>query len=120
IQLNLGGGEGKKLKIRDGFEGGKVICIHEKILGDARAKTPEVFHIYITQIGYFPKAANHYRERSRGCHENILIYCTQGKGHCILDNKQHVVEANEYIMIPATTKYICYWADEQAPWTIYW
>lgn len=111
---------GKKLKIRDGFEGEKVIYIPEKIVKDSHDKTPELFNIYITQIGYFPKAANHYRERKNGCQENILIYCTQGSGHCILDNKQHEVHANQFILIPATDKYICYWADEQTPWTIYW
>ena len=110
----------KQLKIRDGFEGEKVIYIPEKILQEAHQKTPELFHIYITQIGYFPKAANHYRERKKGCQENIMIYCTQGNGHCILDNKQHEVNTNQFILIPATTKYICYWADEQTPWTIYW
>jgi len=110
----------KKLKIRDGFEGEKVIYIPEKILKEAKQKTRELFHIYITQIGYFPKAANHYRERKKGCQENILIYCIQGKGHCILDNKQHEINSNQFILIPATSKYICYWADKYAPWTIYW
>lgn len=106
--------------IRDGFEGEKVIYIPEKILREAKQKTNELFHIYITQIGYFPKAAHHYRKRELGCTENIFIYCTKGKGHCILDNKQYQVNANQFIIIPATDKYICYWADETEPWTIYW
>ncbi len=110
----------KKLKIRDGFKGEKVIYIPEKILRDAKEKALELFHIYITQIGYFPNATNHYRERGKGCHENILIYCVQGKGYCVLDHKQHEVNANQFILIPATTKYICYWADEADPWSIYW
>jgi len=110
----------KKAKIRDGFEGEKVIYIPEKILKDIHSKSPELFNIFITQIGYFPKAANHYRERKKGCADNILIYCTQGSGHCILDKKQYEVKSNQFILIPATSKYICYWADEQTPWTIYW
>lgn len=110
----------KKLKIRDGFEGEKVIYIPERILNEAKEKTLELFHVYITQIGYFPKAAHHYRARKTGCLENILIYCVQGKGHCVLDNKQYEVTANQFIIIPATSKYVCYWADEATPWTIYW
>lgn len=110
----------RKRKIRDGFEGEKVIYIPEKILKDAKQRTPALFHLYITQIGYFPKAAHHYRERKTGCSENILIYCTWGKGYCILDNKQYEVNANQFILIPATDRYICYWADESTPWSIYW
>ncbi|EOR96798.1 Transcriptional regulator, AraC family [Arcticibacter svalbardensis MN12-7] len=110
----------KKMKIRDGFEGEKVIYIPEKVLKDAKEKSPELFHIYLTQIGYFPKAAFHYRAREKGCTENILIYCIQGKGHCILDNKRHEVNANQFVLLPATNKYISYWADDEDPWTIYW
>jgi|SRR5690606_11622986 len=108
----------KKLKIRDGFEGEKVIYIPEKILIDAKERTPALFPMYITQIGYFPRATHHYRERKTGCHENILIYCILGKGYCILDDKRYEVNANQFILIPATDKYICYWADESTPWTI--
>ncbi|WP_407429256.1 AraC family transcriptional regulator [Arcticibacter sp.] len=110
----------RKPKIRDGFEGEKVIYIPEKIVKEAKDKTQELFHIYITQIGFFPKAAHHFRERETGCRENILIYCVQGKGHCILDNKQYEIGPNQFILIPATNKYVCYWADELFPWTIYW
>jgi AraC-like DNA-binding protein len=110
----------KKIKIRDGFKGEKVIYIPERVVTEARKKSPELFHIYLTQIGYFPKAAFHFRERKKGCEDNILIYCIEGKGHCILDNKTFEVNANQFILLPATHKYICYWADEQDPWTIYW
>lgn len=110
----------KKIKIRDGFEGEKVIYIPEKVLKEAKEKSPDLFHIYLTQIGYFPKAAFHYRERKKGCEDNILIYCLHGKGHCILDNKRHEVNPNQFVLLPATNKYISYWADDDDPWTIYW
>lgn len=107
-------------KRRQGFDGEKFISIPQKVLRDAKQRDPELFHIYITHIGYFPKAAFHYRERRKGCEDNILIYCLQGKGHFLVDNKRFEVHSNQFILVPATDKYMRYWADNDDPWTIYW
>jgi len=107
-------------KRRQGFDGEKFISIPQKIIRDAKARDPELFHIYITHIGYFPKAAFHYRERRKGCEDNILIYCLQGKGYFLVDNKRFEVRSNQFILVPATDKYMRYWADNNDPWTIYW
>jgi AraC-like DNA-binding protein len=108
------------LKRRDGFIGEKLMGIPQKVLKEAKERDPELFPIYITQIGYFPKATFHYRERRKGCEDNILIYCLQGKGHYIVDSKRYEVSSNQFIIIPATDKYMRYWADKDDPWTIYW
>ena len=105
---------------RDGFEGEKLINIPQKVWKDARDRDPILFPLYITQIGYFPKASFHYRERRKGCEDNIFIYCLQGIGHYILDNKRYEVHSNQFILLPATDKYMRYWADSEDPWTIYW
>jgi AraC-like DNA-binding protein len=107
-------------KRRDGFTGEKLISIPPKVLKDAKEKNPELYFIYVTQIGYFPKASFHYRERRKGCEDNILIYCVQGKGHYIVDNKRYEVHPNQFIILPVTDKYMRYWADIEDPWTIYW
>ena len=105
---------------RDGFDGEKLISLPPGILRDIVHKNPALFQLYITHIGYFPKALFHYRERRKGCEDNILIYCVQGKGHCVIADKKFEVCANQYILLPATDKYIRYWADHEDPWTIYW
>ncbi|MCF2498279.1 AraC family transcriptional regulator [Dyadobacter chenhuakuii] len=105
---------------RDGFDGEKLISLPPGILRDVVHKNPALFHLYITHIGYFPKALFHYRERRKGCEDNILIYCVQGKGHYVIADKKFEVTANQYIMLPATDQYIRYWADHEDPWTIYW
>ncbi|WP_183561003.1 AraC family transcriptional regulator [Mucilaginibacter sp. SP1R1] len=107
-------------KRRDGFIGEKLISIPQKVWRDALERDPELFQIYITNVGYFPKASFHYRERRKGCEDNILIYCLQGKGHYIIDNKRYEVHTNQFIILPATDKYMRYWADKDDPWTIYW
>lgn len=111
---------GGSLKRRDGFQGEKMISLPQKLWKDAVLKYPEIFQLYITHIGYFPKASAHYRERRKGCEDNILIYCLNGKGHFIIDDKRFEVSANQFIHVPATDKYMRYWANEVEPWTIYW
>lgn len=107
-------------KRRDGFDGEKMISLPPKFLKAAVQKNPHLFQLYITHIGYFPKAYAHYRERRKGCEDNILIYCLQGKGYFIIDQKKFEVTANQYILVPATNKYMRYWSDHEDPWTIYW
>ncbi|WAC39786.1 AraC family transcriptional regulator [Pedobacter sp. SL55] len=108
------------LKRRDGFEGEKIINVPQKLLKQAVAKHPALFALFITHIGYFPKALSHFRERKKGCDDNIFIYCTQGKGHFIIDDKKFEITANQFLLVPATDKYLRYWADSDDPWTIYW
>jgi len=43
-----------------------------------------------------------------------------GIGHYILDNKTFRSTSNQFIMLPATDRYMRYWADNEDPWTIYW
>jgi AraC-like DNA-binding protein len=108
------------VKRRDGFIGEKLINVPLTLLWEIKKREPELFSIYITQIGYFPKASFHYRERRKGCEDNILIYCLQGKGYYILGDQRYEVNCNEFIILPATDKYMRYWADNNDPWTIYW
>lgn len=108
------------LKRRNGFQGERMISLPQKLWKDALVKDPELFQLYITHIGYFPKASAHYRERRKGCEDNILIYCLHGKGHFVIKDKRFEVVANQFISIPATDVYMRYWADEADPWTIYW
>ena len=107
-------------KREDGFEGEKLISIPPKIWKVYLKKHPAIFNIYITHIGYFPKAAFHFKVRRKGCEDNILIYCIKGKGSYIINDKRFEVKPNEYFLLPATDKYIRYWADSVDPWTIYW
>lgn len=105
---------------RDGFPGERMIKIPESAVRQILDNNPMLRQLYIREIGYFPKALFHYRERRTGCADNILFYCIQGKGWYVVDDKKYAVNANEYVIIPATKKYLRYWADEEQPWTIYW
>lgn len=109
----------RQRKIRDGFQGEKLISIPETILAKAISGMIP-FQPYVTHIGYFPNAHYHYRLRKYGCEDDILFYCLKGKGYYKLDNRKYELNANQFIIIPATTKLLSYWADPDDPWTIYW
>jgi len=108
------------MKRQLGFDGEKIISIPEKLWTSIFSNYIGLFQLYITHIGYFPKATEHYRNRKSGCADNILLYCTQGKGYFIVDKEKRSVQANQFVIIPATAKPLEYGADEQDPWTIYW
>ncbi|MFB3389763.1 AraC family transcriptional regulator [Flavobacterium sp. LAR06] len=110
----------KNFKQRDGFQGEKLIALPESIWRKAIKENPVLSHLYITYIGYFPKAAHHFRERKNGCSDNILIYCLRGKGWYTIKNKRFEVSPNQFFILPATKEHMSYGANENDPWTIYW
>jgi len=110
----------KSFKQRDGFQGEKLISLPDNIWQKAIKENPILSHLYITHIGYFPKAAYHFRKRKNGCADNIFIYCMRGKGWYTINDKRFEVRPNEFFIIPATKEPLTYGADENDPWTIYW
>lgn len=110
----------KIFKQRHGFQGEKLITLPDNIWQKAIDENPVLSHLYITHIGYFPKAAYHYRKRKNGCSDNILIYCLRGKGWYSINDKRFEVKPNRFFILPATKESIIYGADENDPWTIYW
>lgn len=107
-------------KKRDGFNGEKLISLPEFLYHAKPADDFFLNSLYISHIGYFPKAAGHYRNRPKGCTDNILIYCTDGKGWFSIHAEKHEVSANQFFIIPATDQPLKYGSDASDPWTIYW
>lgn len=108
-------------KKRDGFAGELLISIPQNVLAGAIQKGQILPHqLYISHIGYFPKALYHYCQRPQGCVDNILFYCVQGKGYYTLDGHTFTLNPNQYVIVPATDKPLVYWSDTEDPWSIYW
>lgn len=108
-------------KKRDGFVGELLISIPQNVLAGAIQKGQILPHqLYVSHIGYFPKALYHYCQRPQGCVDNILFYCVQGKGYYTLDGHTFTLNPNQYVIVPATDKPLVYWSDTEDPWSIYW
>ncbi len=107
------------LKIKDGFSGELQINIPREVIINKLRKQEFLNNLFVTHIGFFPKAKFHYRERPYGCPDNILIYCVDGKGHVQNDEDSYSLEANQFIILPPG-KFHMYQADLREPWSIYW
>ena len=106
------------MKKEDGFPGQISFVIPERILALVK-DNPLIADLYITDIGYYPQARHHFRERPNGSDQFILIYCVDGKGEIKLKETAHDISADHFFIIPAGMAH-AYHSDEQNPWSIYW
>lgn len=107
------------LKKREGFQGQKAVVIPRPVLAQKCVRNDIISTLYITDIGYYPKARYHYRERPHGADQHILIYCYKGAGNVVVRNKDYRIETGDFVIIPIKTAHK-YEADSRDPWTIYW
>ena len=103
---------------RDGFKGQKAIVLPGKIVQSCE-NIPLIKNLFVTDIGFYPKAKFHYRKRSVGIYQHILIYCVDGKGWVQIDNQEYEVKSGQFFVVPAQSVHQ-YGSDEEYPWSIYW
>lgn len=106
------------MKKEDGFPGQLSFVLPDKITGLIR-ENPIISDLYLTDIGYYPQARFHFRERPTGSSEHILIYCVEGEGEIWQGHVRHVLSADQYFIIPSGMAH-SYRSDEKNPWSIYW
>jgi AraC-like DNA-binding protein len=107
------------IKKKEGFKGQRSIVLPRKIMRQSCRNNPIIEWVYITDIGYYPKAQYHFRQRAHGIDQNILIYCVEGKGTARILEKKYELLPGSFIIIPAGTPH-SYAASEEDCWTIYW
>ncbi|GAE06901.1 transcriptional regulator, AraC family [Paenibacillus sp. JCM 10914] len=84
------------------------------------AQHPLVHPLHVTDIGYFPRALHHYRERPEGSGAYIVMYCVEGEGWYRLNgNKTYRLLKGQVVVIPPGTPHE-YASAENHPWSIYW
>ena len=73
---------------------------------------------YPTAFGYYPNASGHRMARQEH-RDNLLIYCTAGRGTVELSGRELAVQGGDAVLLPEGSEH-SYRADSKAPWTIYW
>ena len=109
---------GSTMRREEGFEGQRMFVLPVETYKDY-IDNPQVKRLYLTDVGYFPRAAGHFRERSIGIPENILLYCTEGKGSVWINGREYVLRPGQAFCIPRFRSHY-YYADEKEPWSILW
>ncbi len=106
------------MKKQDGFPGQLSYVIPDKIL-ELITRNPLISDLYITNIGYYPQARHHFKERKKGIPQAILIYNIEGKGFISIGNEKHELPSDHFFIIPPGMPH-SYSADNENPWSIYW
>jgi len=109
----------QNIRKKEGFEGQRAIVLPRKIIYQYCGNDPILSGVHITDIGYYPKAKFHFRERLHGIDQHIIIYCIEGKGWAEIGKTKQTIQPGSFMVIPAETSHR-YAADENDPWTIYW
>ncbi len=102
----------------DGFGGQRIVVLPRTFTTQALSE-PLFAGLLPTDIGWYPAARGHRRERPAGASEYIFMHCLAGAGQVELDGTSHVVTAGELIAIPAHTPHV-YAANTDHPWTLRW
>ncbi len=106
------------MKKKDGFPGQISFVIPERILALVNTN-PLIADLHITDIGYYPQARHHFRERPNGSDQLILIYCVEGQGEIRTKEAVQAIGSDQFFIIPAGIPH-SYRSDVQNPWSIYW
>ena len=101
---------------KDGFQGEQSVVLSPMVVEMAE-RDELVSSLFVTDIGYYPNATNHYRERKQAIDQYVLIYCVDGSGWYRLKGKEYQVNKNQFFILPAGEPHI-YGANDS--WTIYW
>lgn len=104
--------------MKDGFTGERSLVVPKMVI-DAVEQDPQGAVLHITDIGFYPGAKHHFRQRSEGIDQYVFIYCVKGKGWYRLRNSSYAIAAGQYFILPAGVPH-SYGADNDDPWTIYW
>ena len=105
-------------QIKDGFTGERSIVL-PPVVQEMMQEDPMISMLHITDIGYYPKAEFHYRERNEPIDQYVFIYVVDGAGWFRLNGQEFTVETNQYFILPAGKPH-AYGASKNRPWTIYW
>lgn len=108
----------KEEKRRDGFKDEQYFIIPTECF-NGFSQHPMVKSLYLTDVGFFPNARNHYREREEGTEEHILICCVDGEGTIFLEDTEYKISSKEAFCIPAGVPHK-YYASDKKPWSIFW
>lgn len=107
------------IKIKSGFSGEQAVILPESIVEEF--KTNEVGkHLYITDMGFYPNADNHFRERKASeAKQFVLIYCVDGDGWFSIEKTRTKISENQAFILPKGKAH-AYGCNHKHTWTIYW
>lgn len=105
-------------RIKEGFPKQRLVVVPLNALDRSRSLSV-VRNLFVTDIGAYPAAPNHYVQRDEGVPQAIMICCLSGAGVLQLGKVEHAIERGTILFVPPGAPHT-YWADEDDPWSIFW
>lgn len=103
----------------DGFAAQRLLVLPDYMRKELE-QHPLTSTLYVQDIGFFPHARYHYRERAEGCDTHIVILCAQGSGWIEREGHRRIgLLPRQLYIIPAGSAHR-YGASDSDPWSIYW
>ena len=109
----------KRTEKGEGFAGQRIVVLPRSVVARAQ-QHPLMSGVIATDVGYFPQAAGHLRERPTGVDQAIFIYCAKGCGWCEMGGGYHAVKVGELLVVPPEVPHAYGTTDDAEPWSIYW
>lgn len=103
---------------KDGFQGEWQVVLPPMIV-EMEKNDRLASSLYVTDIGYYPCASHHYRDRKVPIGQYILIYCVNGNGWYRVNGCEHQVGKGQFFILPPDVPH-AYGASKGDSWTIYW
>jgi AraC-like DNA-binding protein len=100
-------------------KGRRLIVIPKEVLRSRVINNVLLNQLHLTDLGFYPAAAEHYTFRPNGCPEMLIILCMDGKGKYESPMGSYDVVPGQGFMLPPDRQHK-YEADKNDPWSIYW
>lgn len=104
--------------IRDGFPGERMTVLPRPRLRDALA-SPATSALVVTDVGFFPHALHHGRQREVPVTQAIILICARGRGWVRSNEVTHQVGPGQFVVIPPGLAH-AYGSADDDPWTLWW
>jgi len=95
------------------------LVILEPSLREEALRDPWTGQLLVTDVGAFPRAVGHRRERPEGAQELILMVCAAGHGWAELDGHARTMGPGSVAVLPAGQPH-AYGASVEDPWSLWW
>ena len=105
-------------RIAEGFPGQRAVVLPRPVIASWLNAAP-LLELSPSDVGHYPHARWHHRERPDGSPELIFLWCFQGEGWLTLAGETFPIHPGQAAVIPPGVPHV-YGADHASPWTIYW
>ena len=102
----------------DGFADQRL-CVVPRPQVELALAAPVTRRLTVTDAGLFPHASGHFRVRTQGAAETIVLVCTSGSGTVTFGGDEYTMNPGTSIAIAAGTPHEYRSSDSDA-WTIWW